>query len=339
MNFKNNRQITLPNGLQIRYVSRSDAKFLTNEILTRKTYFPAAISQLLHSTSSHRPHRIVDIGANIGLFSLGAAQELVSKDALIIAVEPIPDIFNVLEHNIDSYQTWAMQNRSTNRETIDTSSRSPSSSLSQSSLSAPTTTPSTTTIIPVNCGIGDGSITETEFTFYKSAAGWSTMHPDSSGTIQQDMTIFLKIAVVDGGLETSLDAGISAWQYYILKLLYTTSPYLFQLVQSAAVNVLLSRKAVIRCPLKTVSDLMKEYGLEDGVDLLKIDCERAEMDVLRGIQQQHWQYIRSVVMECHEEAVESATELLRRYYHHIDVDQDSVLLGTSLYTITSYSIK
>jgi len=336
MIFKNNRQIRLPNGLQIRYVSRSDAKFLTNEILTRKTYFPPAISQLLHSTSTDRPRRIIDVGSNIGLFSIGAAQELVSQDALIIAIEPIPDIFNVLKHNIDSYQTWTMHNSSTSGEAIDTSSLPPPPPPSSS---APTTKPTSTTIIPVNCGIGDGSIPETEFTFYKCAAGWSTMLPDSSGTIQHDMTIFLKRAVVDGGLESSLDAGISAWQYYILKLSYTIFPSLFQLVQTAAVNVLLSRKAVVRCQLKTVSDLMKEYAIEDGVDLLKIDCERAEIDVLRGVQPHHWQCIRSVVMECHEEAVESVTELLRRYYNHVDVGQDAALLGTSLYNITSYSIK
>jgi len=340
MIFKNNNQIRLPNGLQIRYVSRSDAKFLTNEILTRKTYFPAAISQLLHSTSTDRPRRIIDVGSNIGLFSIGAAQELVSQDALIIAIEPIPNIFNVLKHNIDSYQTWTMHNSSTNREAIDTSSLPPPPPPPPPpSSSAPTTKPTSTTIIPVNCGIGDGSIPETEFTFYKYAAGWSTMFPDSSGTIQQDMTIFLKRAVVDGGLESSLDAGITAWQYCILKLLYTTSPSLFQLVQTAAVNVLLTRKAVVRCQLKTVSDLMKEYEIEDGVDLLKIDCERAELDVLRGVQPHHWQCIRSVVMECHEEAVESVTELLRRYYHHVHVAQDAALLGTSLYNITSYSIK
>lgn len=43
----------------------------------------------------------------------------------------------------------------------------------------------------------------------------------------------------------------------------------------------------------TVSDLIRRHGLE-RVDLLKIDVEGAELDVLHGIEQEHWPRIQQV---------------------------------------------
>jgi FkbM family methyltransferase len=52
----------------------------------------------------------------------------------------------------------------------------------------------------------------------------------------------------------------------------------------------------VRCELSTVSDVMREHGL-DRIDLLKVDCEGAELDVLLGVDDADWPTIGAVVAE------------------------------------------
>ena len=55
----------------------------------------------------------------------------------------------------------------------------------------------------------------------------------------------------------------------------------------------------IRCELRSVSQVMREQGL-DRIDLLKVDCEGAELDVLSGIEDTDWARIDRVVTEVHD---------------------------------------
>lgn len=55
----------------------------------------------------------------------------------------------------------------------------------------------------------------------------------------------------------------------------------------------------VTCALRTVSDVITERHL-DRIDLLKIDCEGAELAVLRGIRADHWPMVRQVVAEVHD---------------------------------------
>ena len=55
----------------------------------------------------------------------------------------------------------------------------------------------------------------------------------------------------------------------------------------------------VDCELRTVSQVMRDENLS-GIDLLKVDCEGAELDVLRGIETEHWPHIKRVVAEVHD---------------------------------------
>jgi ribulose bisphosphate carboxylase small subunit len=44
------------------------------------------------------------------------------------------------------------------------------------------------------------------------------------------------------------------------------------------------------------------------VDFLKIDAERCELPILRGIQEEHWSLIQCVCMELHESSAVDSTE-------------------------------
>jgi FkbM family methyltransferase len=70
----------------------------------------------------------------------------------------------------------------------------------------------------------------------------------------------------------------------------------------------------MRCRLSTVSRVLRERGL-DRVDLLKIDCEGAELDVLLGIEEADWPRIGSLVVEVADVDGRLATirELLARH--------------------------
>lgn len=66
-----------------------------------------------------------------------------------------------------------------------------------------------------------------------------------------------------------------------------------------AVSRVMSHARTFSVPVVTVSDLVAEHGI-DRIDLLKIDVERAELDVLAGISDDVWARVRTVVMEVHD---------------------------------------
>ena len=73
------------------------------------------------------------------------------------------------------------------------------------------------------------------------------------------------------------------------------------------------------------------------VDLLKIDVERAELDVLMGIQTEDWDNILQVVLEVHAIGgrLQTVTSLLRNIgkFDSIVIEQDEQLKGSTLFTL------
>ena len=55
----------------------------------------------------------------------------------------------------------------------------------------------------------------------------------------------------------------------------------------------------VSCRLTTLSQILHEYSIP-RIDLLKIDVEGAELDILEGIEDQHWPHILQIVMEVHD---------------------------------------
>jgi 31-O-methyltransferase len=87
----------------------------------------------------------------------------------------------------------------------------------------------------------------------------------------------------------------------------------------------------LTCELTTVSAFLAEEGLE-RVDLLKIDVERAELDVLAGIEEQDWPKIRQVALEVHDEQGRCARieRMLTALGFSVATDQDAAMAGTSV---------
>jgi hypothetical protein len=85
----------------------------------------------------------------------------------------------------------------------------------------------------------------------------------------------------------------------------------------------------LQCELTTVSTFLQEEGVE-RVDLLKIDVERAELDVLAGIDDSDWPRIRQVVVEVHDEEGRAARieRMLAQHGFRVVIDQDRAMRGT-----------
>ena len=88
---------------------------------------------------------------------------------------------------------------------------------------------------------------------------------------------------------------------------------------------------VLECELRTLSGFLCQERL-DRVDLLKVDVERAELDVLAGIDDEHWPAIRQVALEAHDEdgrAGAIAAALTARGFA-VTIDQDAAMRGTAV---------
>ena len=90
---------------------------------------------------------------------------------------------------------------------------------------------------------------------------------------------------------------------------------------------LVLRPTQVSCATTTLSSVIEEQRIE-RVDLLKIDAERAELDVLQGITAAHWPRIAQVVMEVHDldGRLARVCNLLRDHgFDHLVVEQSAGL--------------
>ncbi|MBI2374133.1 MAG: FkbM family methyltransferase [Deltaproteobacteria bacterium] len=76
--------------------SREELAFLIDEVFTHAEY-------ARHGIEHPRGGTIVDVGANIGLFTLDVIRRT-SGDCRVVAIEPIPEILRYLERNVSQHQ-------------------------------------------------------------------------------------------------------------------------------------------------------------------------------------------------------------------------------------------
>jgi 31-O-methyltransferase len=152
--------------------------------------------------------------------------------------------------------------------------------------------------VPHNYGLSSAA-GRSEITFYPGAAAMSGLYADPELDRSQVRTVLLNI----GRSEAEADAEL-AGRYGA-----TTLP----------------------CELRTVSMVLREHSLE-RVDLLKVDVERAELDVLAGIAEQDWPKIDQIAMEIHDESgsLERAGAMLTQRGYEVAGEQDEDMRGTDV---------
>ncbi len=241
----------LANGLLVAHHTAHQTAGIAREVFTDTVY-------LKHGLRYPPGAVIIDVGANIGLFSLFA--HLHCEAPTIYAFEPIPPTFALLRENVESHEIPAKLFR---------------------------------------CGLSDQPGTAT-FTFYPMMSGLSSRFADVEADREEARAMFHHY--LEPASRTALD------EQQLEGLL--TERY---------------RHVEFECELRTLSEVMREQGIE-RVDLLKIDVERSEMYVLRGIDDEDWPKIRQVALEVHSKELLAETRaLLESRGYEVFVD-DAVVI-------------
>ena len=164
-----------------------------------------------------------------------------------------------------------------------------------------------------NHGIAESERTA-RFTFYPNSSGMSSFYADAAE--EREVLRRMMHREREAGLE-----GMDALMEYTDELLDER----FHPVE-------------MECRLRPLSAVIREEGVR-RIDLLKIDVQKAELDVLRGIADGDWPRIRQVVMEVHDldGRLGEIVRLLEARDFRVAVEQDEAVEGTVLYNLFAVS--
>jgi hypothetical protein len=168
-------------------------------------------------------------------------------------------------------------------------------------------------------------------------------------TVPDRQEVMLSVAVYadnllnagEGDTEPSTGTTVGAPQPWPLGLLFRAArvlrrvfPPLYRCLRTVVVWCMTFLAHDVTVPATTISQVIKEEGL-DRIDLLKIDVERAELDVLASVQPSDWDVIQAVVLEAHDTngALSQMVSLLETYDFEVVIEEDPLLVGTGLYVI------
>jgi FkbM family methyltransferase len=88
------------------------------------------------------------------------------------------------------------------------------------------------------------------------------------------------------------------------------------------------------CELRTLSSVLRDRAV-DRIRLLKVDVERAELDVLNGIDDAHWGRIDQIVAEVHDDdgRLASVAALLTARGFSLAMEQEEAMRGTDVHLV------
>lgn len=163
-------------------------------------------------------------------------------------------------------------------------------------------------VVAHRCGIA-GSEGESTFTFYPSYSIMSGFHADD----RQDR-LALRAAIR------------SQWHER-----YPDEPDLEDRFLDDMVESTLGQKQEYLCSLRTISQLIEETGVAE-IALLKVDAEGSELDILSGIRDEHWPFIRQIVTEIHagESVAAPIVKILEERGFQAFVEEEAGLSGSGV---------
>jgi amino acid adenylation domain-containing protein/FkbM family methyltransferase len=246
----------------------NETRYLYEEIFERESY-------MKHGIEIGEESVVVDVGANIGLFSIYAARKAVR--GTVLAIEPIKEIYETLRMNVEHMG-----------------------------------------VKTIHCGIGREEKKEEEWVYYRGYTMMSGKREFADAEAEKEVIgRYLANERQRGIEEGELDAEeVVGWRF------------------EGERRVSGQRR---------MREVIEEEGLE-RIDLLKIDVQRAELEVLEGIGEGDWGKIGQIVMEVHdgkgeatEGRLEEVRELLEGRGYRVETEQDELLVGTDRYTM--YAVK
>ena len=249
----------LPNNMFIAQQNKHETDFFYEQIFKDQTNFK-------HGVKLHDNACVVDVGANIGFFTMFVQQRW--KNIKGYAFEPIPAIYETLKINAALYGNNTKVFR---------------------------------------CGLAEET-KEVVFTYYPNSSTQSGRYADE----QEEREVLRSIIgnqEIENGIELS-------------------DQYFDRLVE----NRIHGEKVV--CPLKTLSQVMRENNIEQ-IDLLKIDAEKSEFDVLRGIEENDWCKIKQITIEAHDidGQLKRLVDLVESHGFTVTAEEVSYIKNSGLYNV------
>ena len=260
------KRFTLPNGLEIAHLNPYETEYVYNEIFEDQCY-------LKHGIRLRDSATVVDIGANIGLFSLFVMSQC--KTPKLYAFEPAPAAFDVLQANCKAYGAGVQA---------------------------------------FNLGVSEKPGTAT-FTFYEKSSVFSGFHSDEADDRE----------------------AIEAVVRNMLKRVSVADESIDEYVKELSADRL--RRSTHECRLTTVSEIIRENHIEK-IDLLKIDAEKSELEILRGIADHDWKKIDQVVLEIHDRSrkkTQQVRDILAQRGFHCAIEEDALLANSGL--VNLYAVR
>jgi FkbM family methyltransferase len=156
----------------------------------------------------------------------------------------------------------------------------------------------------------------------------ATAHPYAIGAVSGDASFtYYPETPSQSGQYASREADDQLTQDYLVKIGHDPED-----AESLLADLHVGQ--VMSVPMYTISEVITRYRLEH-IALIKIDVERAELDVLDGISEADWPRISSIVAEVHDldGRLEVVRRMLTRHSFDVAVRQESWLAGTELWTI------
>jgi amino acid adenylation domain-containing protein/FkbM family methyltransferase len=265
------RRSVLPNGLAIAHQNGHETETLYRELFVDQCY-------LRHGVKLPSSGVILDVGANIGLFTLFA--RIHSPSLRVLAFEPLPPLYQLLAINCGLHGG---------------------------------------DLLPFPFGLSDREETAS-FVFYDrySLMSGRADYADAPGE-REVVATFLRNQRARGDADA---ARLLEHADTLLDGRFAGQPR--------------------QVPLRRLSDVIREQGI-DRIDLLKIDVQRAELDVLRGIDDPDWDRIEQLAMEVHDapggttagRSRQLAERLTARGFA-VALDQDPLLGGTDRYLLHAW---
>lgn len=258
-------------GDEIAQMNWVETQYLSQEIFEKKTYLQEGI-QIPDDAC------VLDVGANIGVFSLFVAAYAARPH--ILAFEPLAPIREKLIANVRG-----MDGR----------------------------------VEVFDYGLSREE-REDEFTFYPNYS----MMSSSAGYADAQA----EIAVIRRALENDREDGIDG------------RAELLSNIDAILEDRFTAERHV--CKLRRLSDVIRQRGIA-CIDLLKVDVQRAELDVLEGIDDDDWPRIKQIVAEVHDCAgtategrLDIVSDLLEEREFEVRIHQDSSLRGTDRFNVYAW---
>lgn len=286
----------------IQCASSLEKNFLYDEIFVQKCY-------LKHGIQLKAGDCVVDVGANVGLFTLFASHAVAgsggSRKGKVLCIEPVPHTFRCLKDNLSMYTSWC----ETHGENA-------------------------ATFVPLCLAVGNPSVHATDdgqqgvFNYFPHAQGWNAMDSvaDMEG-MKKDLKIF-----IDNSIRNE-STSLPGWLVWIGHVLKGYVPFLYGLVIRLATWYLLLGARKVSCHVTTLSEILRSHDIE-RVDLLKIDAEGSELLIVQGIESVHWETcIKAMVAEVHEKNLKEFVQLARETFNTVVAEQADDMRGTSLWMV------